>query len=124
MTKTELLGKLSQNGEERLLLARTMDKLELCQRRNIPAHTGFLSPQERAAVEGLIGASGRPAHLFFGGYPGAERTVCVFLPDWMEPEEWTAGGDCPVCALRCTFPQEERPGHRDFLGAKIGRAHV
>ena len=62
MNKTELLTRLARDGEERLLLARTMDKLELAGRRNIPAHTAFLSPQERASVEALINASGRPSH--------------------------------------------------------------
>ncbi len=48
MNKTELLNKLSRDSEERLLLARTLDRLELARTRNIPACTGFLSPQERA----------------------------------------------------------------------------
>ena len=81
MNKTELLNKLSRDSEERLLLARTLDRLELARTRNIPACTGFLSPQERASVENLLSASGHPAHLFYGGYEGAERTVCAFLPD-------------------------------------------
>ena len=82
MNKTELLNKLAQDGEERLLLARTLDQMDAARRKNIPAHTGFLSPAERVRVEALIAAAGQPAHLFFVGYSGAERTVCVFLPDW------------------------------------------
>ena len=35
MTKTELLNKAARNGEERLLLARVLDKLELARRRLI-----------------------------------------------------------------------------------------
>ena len=121
MNKTELLTRLARDGEERLLLARTMDKLELAGRRNIPAHTAFLSPQERASVEALINASGRPSHLFYGGFEGAERTICVFLPDWQEPEDWLANGeDCPVSALRCTFPEDAGLTHRDFLGSILG----
>ena len=65
MNKTELLNKLARQ-------------------RNIPACTGFLSPQERVSVENLLNACGHPRHLFFGGYEGAERTVCAFLPDWQE----------------------------------------
>ncbi len=119
MTKTELLDRFSSDGEERLL-ARVLDKLDLCRRRSIPACTGFLSPGERAAAEGLIAASGHPAHLFFGGYEGAERTVCAFLPDWLEGEDWRAGEDCPVTALHCTFREEEELSHRDFLGSIMG----
>lgn len=120
MTKTELLDKLSSDGEARLLLARVLDKIELCRRRSIPACTSFLSPGERAAAERLIAGCGHPAHLFFGGYEGAERTVCVFLPDWLEGENWQRGEDCPVAALRCTFREEEEVSHRDVLGAVMG----
>ena len=121
MNKTELLNRLSSDAEERLLLARALDKLELARQRNVPACTSFLSPGERAAVEGLIAASGHPRHLFFGGYEGAERTVCAFLPDWMEEEDWLGGEDCPVCALRCTFREEDSLSHRDFLGSLMGQ---
>ena len=76
MNKTELLQRLARDGEERLLLARALDKLELARDRGAPAHTGFLSPHERALIEnGLIPAAGWPRHLFSGGWPGAERTT-------------------------------------------------
>ena len=120
MHKTDLLDRLARDGAERLLLSRILDKLELTRRRNIPAHTPFLSQAERAAAQGLIAASGHPDHLFFGGYEGAERTICVFLPDWLEPEAWQAGEDNPVRALRCSFPQDAGLTHRDFLGAVLG----
>ena len=118
MTKTELLNKLARDGEERLLLARTLDKLELARNRGVPSHTGFLSPHERAAVEGLIRAEGWPSHLFTGGFADAERTVCAFLPDWQEEDVWL-DSDCPIKALRCTWSNGTL-SHRDFLGAILG----
>ena len=118
MNKTELLNRLAREGAERILLARVLDKLELAQNRSVPAHTSFLSPGERAAVEYLIAACGRPRHLFFGGYEGAERTVCLFLPDWQEKED--ALWESPVAALRCTFPAGSGLSHRDFLGSILG----
>lgn len=120
MNKTELLDRLARDGEERLLLSRVLDKLELTRRRSIPAHTSFLSQSERAAAESLIRACGQPDHLFFGGYDGAERTVCAFLPDWMEGEDWQGAEDCPVRALRCSYPQGSGLTHRDFLGSILG----
>ena len=121
MTKTELLNKLARDGEERLLLARTLDKLELARTRNIPSHTGFLSPQERTSVENLLNASGHPSHLFFGGFEGAERTLCAFLPEWLEGEDWLADPEsCPIRALRCTWSGAKLT-HRDFLGAILGQ---
>ena len=118
MTKTELLNKLARDGEERLLLARAMDKLELARTRSIPAHTGFLSPQERVSVEQLLSACGYPRHLFFGGFPEAERTVCAFLPDWQEEDLWLES-DCPIRAIRCTWSGGSL-SHRDFLGSILG----
>ncbi|MGN8896784.1 RNA-binding protein [Flavonifractor sp. HCP28S3_F3] len=120
MTKTELLNKLARDGEERLLLARVLDKLELAWDRGVPSHTGFLSPHERAVVEGLIRAEGWPRHLFFGGFADAERTVCAFLPDWLEEEDWLAGQEYdPIRALRCTWTGGSLT-HRDFLGSILG----
>ena len=120
MTKTELLNKLARDGEERLLLARVLDKLELAQDRGVPSHTGFLSPHERAVVEGLIRAEGWPRHLFFGGFADAERTVCAFLPDWLEEEDWLAGQEYdPIRTLRCTWTGGSLT-HRDFLGSILG----
>ena len=120
MTKTELLNKLAGDPEERLLLARIMDKMDLCRQRNVPAHTPFLSLGERKLAETLIAASGHPAHLFWGGYEGAERTVCAFLPDWMEPEVWTADPECPVTAAELAYPADGGLTHRDFLGSILG----
>lgn len=119
MTKTELLNKTARSEDERLLLARTLDRLELARTRSIPTHTGFLSPQERTAVEALLNACGHPRHLFFGGFPQAERTVCFFLPDWQEEENVLEGEDCPVRALRASFTGGGLT-HRDFLGAILG----
>ena len=117
MTKTELLNKTAQSEEERLLLARALDQLELARTRNIPAHTGFLSPQERAAIEAMLNAAGHPRHVFLGGFPGAERTICAFLPDWQEEADLLE--DQPIRALRAVYSGGGLT-HRDFLGAILG----
>lgn len=120
MNKTELLDRCAGgDGELRLVLARVLDKLEAARRRSIPAHTQFLSPAQRTAVEGLIHACGHPRHLFCGGYAGAERTVCVFLPDWLEEADWPAG-DHPLSAVKLTAPAGAKLSHRDWLGSILG----
>lgn len=120
MNKTELLNRCAGgDGETRLLLARVLDKLELAQRRGVPAHTQFLSPAQRAAVESLIRADGHPRHLFVGGYADAERTVCVFLPDWLEEKDWPSG-EHPLAALHFTASAGARLTHRDWLGSIMG----
>ncbi len=120
MTKKELLDRCAKSGEERVLLARALDKLELAQNKGVPAHTAFLSPGEAASVTDLLNAWGRPRHLFWGGYPGAERTVCAFLPDWQEEDDFLSDPERPLAALEASFPADASLGHRDILGALMG----
>ena len=120
MTKKELLDRCARGGEERVLLARALDKLELAQNRGVPAHTPFLSPGEQAALADLLAAWGHPRHLFWGGYPDAERRVCAFLPDWQEEDGLLSDPEGPLAALEAKFPAGAALGHRDILGALMG----
>ena len=124
MNKKELLDRCARSGEERVLLARALDKLELSQSRGIPAHTAFLSPGEGASVADLLNAWGRPRYLFWGGYPGAERTICAFLPDWQEEADFLADPAGPLTAVEGVFPRDAQPGHRDILLPEPGRCQV
>ena len=120
MTKTDLLNRFAGNGEQRILLARLLDRKEWAESRSVPAHTGFLSPAEQAAAAALLKACGPVRAYFFGGFDGAERQICAFLPDWLEPKDWKAGENCPVCALRAEASGPEALNHRDFLGSLMG----
>ena len=49
------IEKISQDPEDRLLLAKIWDKIQNGMRRNIPAATGFLSPREQEMAKYLFG---------------------------------------------------------------------
>ena len=111
------IEKIAQNSEDRMLLAKLWDKINAGLRRNIPANTCFLSPRELEMARLLFG---EPEGLHrFGGYPGAERNMLVFLPDYLE-EGSLMDEDSPVVCLRATFFEGDSPSHRDFLGALMG----
>ncbi len=122
MDKGMLLDRLGLTGEDRLALAKVLDKAEQAESRNIPASTSFLSPQQRAQALDLLRLAGIPetAYVFQGGYKGAERQILLFLPDWMEPEN----AEAPIRCLRAVFREEERLSHRDFLGSLMGMGIV
>ena len=120
MTKKELLDRCARDGAERVLLARVLDKLELAQDRGIPAHTPFLSPGEQASVTDLLNAWGRPRHIFWGGFPGAERALCAFLPDWQDENDLLLDPEGPLAALEAAFPPGSELSHRDILGSLMG----
>ena len=77
MKKTELLDRCGAAGEDRLLLAKVLDRAEQAAERNIPAWTDFLSPQQQAQAQDLLRLAGisETAWLRQGGYEGAERNI-------------------------------------------------
>lgn len=124
MEKSKLLDRVSRDREDRLLLARVLDKAEQARSRNIPAWTDFLSPQQQAQARDLLRLFGMPktAYTALGGYGGAERNVLLFLPDWLDPCD--AESQSPLCCLRAVFRPEFSLTHRDFLGSLMGMGIV
>ena len=87
MEKSKLLDRCGALGEDRLLLAKVLDRAEQAERRSIPAATDFLSPAQRVQAEDLLRLAGisETAFASLGGYPEAERRILLFLPDWLDP---------------------------------------
>lgn len=118
MDKGALLDRLGLAGEDRLTLARVLDKAEQAENRNIPAATDFLSPQQQAQARDCLRLAGvsETSYVLQGGYEGAERRIILFLPDWLEPEN----AEFPIRCLRASFREDEKLTHRDFLGSLMG----
>ena len=124
MDKAKLLDRLGATGEDRLLLAKVLDRAGQAQSRNIPAATDFLSPQQQALASDLMRLAGIPetGAVLLGGYDGAERNILLFLPDWLDAD--SAGSQSPIRCLRASFREEEKLTHRDFLGSLMGMGIV
>lgn len=124
MDKSQLLDRCGALGDDRVLLARVLDRARQASERNTPASTDFLSPSQQAQAEDLLRAAGIPetACARLGGWDGAERAVLLFLPDWMERED--AAAYSPIRCLRASFRKEESLTHRDFLGSLMGMGIV
>ena len=122
MDKGALLDRLGLAGEDRLALAKVLDKAEQSENRNIPAATDFLSPRQRSQALDLLRLAGIPesAYVLQGGYEGAERQILLFLPDWME----RSNAESPIRCLRASFREDEKLTHRDFLGSLMGMGVV
>ncbi len=118
--KSALLDRVGAAGEDRLVLARVLDRAGQARERNVPAATDFLSPAQRAKAEDLLRLAGVPEaeHVSLGGWEGAERRILLFLPDWLEAED--AGDHSPIRCLRASYRAEEKLTHRDLLGSLMG----
>lgn len=77
--REKILRALAQDGDDRLLLAGVLDKLETCRTRNYLTATRFLDMRERALVQQAVRmADAAQECAFWGGYADAERTCGVF----------------------------------------------
>ena len=124
MDKSRLLDRIGAEGDDRLLLAKVLDRAEQAQSRNIPANTDFLSPQQQVLALDLLRLAGIPesGYVRLGGYEGAERNIILFLPDWLDAE--AAETQSPIRILRASFREEDKLSHRDFLGSLMGMGIV
>lgn len=129
--------------EEQLLCARAAELAEASE--YAVATMPFLTPRERMLVHDALIRCGRAERAFFwGGCRGCERTMAVFLPDWMitEPPPLPKGGyegafdparedwfvrllqedpslreEIPLQALQITGSGFASLSHRDFMGS-------
>lgn len=111
------IDKIAKNAEDKVLLAKLWDKINMGLRKSITANTAFLSPRELEMTRFLFGDL-EGLHRF-GGYPDAERKMLVYLPDYLD-ESALYDEDGPLVCLRATFYEGDNPNHRDFLGALMG----
>lgn len=111
------IDKIAGNSDDRMLLAKLWDKINVGIRRNIPANTCFLSPRELEMARYLFGDE--PGLSAFGGYEGAERKMLVYLPDYLDTQ-CLYEDDGPLACLRATYFEGDELNHRDFLGALMG----
>jgi len=106
---------MTTSAEDKLLIARAEDTVALCERQNCIKATGFLTPTEAELIRrNLKGASVETT--FFGGYPDAERTLFVALPDYLTPDD---AGQL-VSVIEITGRDIAELKHPDFLGSLLG----
>ncbi len=99
--------------EREELVRRLQDLQERCNRMGILTATAFLTGAEQAEAEQFLRRAPF-CHVFYGGYPDAERRVLFFLPEYLEQ---TAVRE-ELCAVRFRA-YRQGPEHRDYLGAML-----
>ena len=116
MDKHTMIAKIAQESEDKLLLARILDKYEQMERRGIPTATVFLSQREQVLAQALLNTAGiRSGYCFDGGYDDAERKILTFLPEWAE------NGNDEIAFVRAAFHGADSAlTHRDILGSLMG----
>lgn len=120
MYKNEKVDKYSSDPEVKLVLVQVLDKLNKAQQKNILTMTRFLNEHQKALAEILIRDCGNPSHVFLGGYEDAQRTILIFLPDYIEQDSIIQQADEFLSCIRAEYSPTNSLTHRDFLGAMMG----
>lgn len=123
---------------EQQLSNRLRDLSQQAFNQGLVTNTRFLSPAEQSEAEIYLKKI-HASYILSGGYKGAERQICILLPDVMDAvgaEDVANPVDAPnaeslfsrgkigeiIAALRLAVPSRPSlpPGHRDYLGSLLG----
>ncbi len=136
---TRKYGKIGHMDEQKRLLGLAEDKCNQCRNKYIPTHTGFLDARQQSllrqtfrrevaqtqAAEEQDGGFSPDLRLYFtGGYPDADRTIMLCLPDYAQRAEWEEELLCVLRVRHSAKSSASRTGrplaHGDYLGALTG----
>ena len=123
MNKTEILDEYKKQ-EERLLMAKILDKIELTKTKNKIQYSDFLNLNEQESVMRLLKKIGFSNYYFFGGGENVERKMFVCYPEKLTEEMSRKNDKKALSIIRIKLPNElfGEYDHRTYLGSiiKIG----
>lgn len=122
MDKVNELSK-EQKNEEKMLIARAMDKYKFVEARNRFQNTDFLNLSEQMSLDKYIKMRNINNYNYFGGYENAERKMLIFIPNDYEIDLNNIYNQC-MSIFRIELPKEQfgEYEHKTYLGAlmKLG----
>lgn len=123
MNKENLLAKYKKQ-EDKLLVAKLLDKIAIAEKQNKITYTNFLDPYQKKVIENLIKEIKIKNGMFFGGYETAERTIHIFYPEKLQDISIGNLSKDILGVVSIQLPKESygKYVHKDYLGAlmKIG----
>ena len=120
MNKQEILSDY-KNQEDKLLLAKVLDKLEFSKARNKIENTDFLNLYEQDLVDKFLKKIKFTNYYFFGGAGGAERKILIIYPEKITEEMARKNHSKIISVIKIKLPIEldDEYDHRRYLGAII-----
>lgn len=108
----------TQKDEDKLLIAKMLDKIKLVDARNRFEHTDFLDLAQKHLLEDILNKRKVSNYKFFGGFEQAERTMLFLFPDTYNNDKVF---EQVISVIRITLPKEQWKTleHKSYLGAII-----
>lgn len=121
MQKQELVK--SYEEEDKLFIAKLLDKINKRDCQNRIVETEFLNLHEKIICEEFLKKQKIKNYLFYGGYEEAERVILILYPDKLEEEYIKTQWESWLSVVRISLPKyQEAYSHREYLGGimKLG----
>ena len=121
MDKQKILNKYSK-PEDKLLISKMLDKMELALSKNKVEYTDFLDSYQSHLLEKILEQENFSHYLMSGGVENAERKSIVFYPEKLNSViETNYTKILPIICIRIVLPKEMHGvySHRDYLGGLI-----
>lgn len=120
MNKQEIMQEYKEQ-EERLLVAKILDKLEFTKTKNKIQYTDFLNLYEQDLAEKLLNKIGYKNYYFFGGRESTERKILVIYPEKLTEEMARKNHSKMISIIKIKLPNDlkDEYDHRRYLGAII-----
>lgn len=123
MDKQELL-KNYKNEEDKLLVSKMLDRIELCGKRNKIQSTDFLDVRQKLLLEKVLKSNKIENYIIFGGFEEAERSTIIFYPEKWNKEIVEKNYPSVMQVIEILLPNDLKGKytHRDYLGGlmKLG----
>ena len=119
MNKKEILNRYS-NEDEKILMAKVMDKIEFTINRNTIENTDFLDLYQKELVKDLLRNIEFSNYTFWGGSETAEREILILYPEKLEgilKKEDVAEKLLSIVNVNLPNELKGEYNHRDYLGA-------
>lgn len=121
MDKQLILNRYSKS-EDKLLISKMLDKIELSKSRNRIEYTDFLDVYQKHLLEKILKQEKIENFVISGGAEETERNIIVFYPEKLEDVFEQENKDVlPIKCIRIALPKEMygKYSHRDYLGGLI-----
>lgn len=104
--------------EDKLIIAKLMDKIKTCKTKNKIVHSEFLTIYQKELIKKELNRMKFNNYIFFGGYDGAEGECFIVYPEKLEIEIVQKNLENIIKAIEIKLPKELKGkySHRDYLG--------
>ena len=105
--------------EEKLIIAKLLDKIKISKKANKIINTEFLSIYQKQIIQKKLNELGVKNYIFFGGYDEAEGQILIIYPEKFDLDIVTNNLKNIIKVIKIILPKEleGKYSHRDYLGS-------